>query len=98
MFPCTGAQELFKQAIALYGAKPTHTEMMQNVPIICNTIIQSIKTLIRCSEELLPPCHITRANQQNKAVVDQLRADAAILNPLHAAAVKALWADAGILV
>jgi hypothetical protein len=47
-----GKSTLFKQAIALYGAKPTHAEMMQFVPIICNNIIQNIKTLIKYSEEL----------------------------------------------
>jgi hypothetical protein len=48
----SGKSTLFKQAIALYGAKPTHAEMMQFVPIICNNIIQNIKTLIKYSEEL----------------------------------------------
>ena len=93
-----GKSTLFKQAIALYGAKPTHAEMMQFVPIICNNIIQNIKTLIKYSEELSPPCPVTGGNQQHKALIDEVRADATKLTQAQAAAVKALWADAGIQV
>jgi hypothetical protein len=96
--PHTGKSTLFKQAIALYGAKPTHAEMMQFVPIICNNIIQNIKTLIKYSDELSPPCPVTGGNQQHKALIDEVRADATKLTPAQAAAVKALWADAGIQV
>jgi hypothetical protein len=51
-----------------------------------------------CIHALSPPCPVTGGNQQHKALIDEVRADATKLTPGQAAAVKALWADAGIQV
>jgi hypothetical protein len=50
------------------------------------------------ARSLSPPCPVTGGNQQHKALIDEVRADATKLTPGQAAAVKALWADAGIQV
>jgi hypothetical protein len=72
--------------------------MMQYVPVICSNVIENIKTLIKWSEELVPPCPVTGRNQHHKALVDEVRVDATKLTQAQAQAVKALWADAGIRV
>jgi hypothetical protein len=69
-----GKSTLFKQAISLYGEKPTHVELMQFVPIINSNIVQNIKTLVRWSDELRnPACPIAPENAGNRAKVDEAR-------------------------
>jgi guanine nucleotide-binding protein subunit alpha len=58
--------------------------------------VQNIKTLIKFSSELSPPCPVTGANTKYKAVVDELKLDATRINAAHAEAIAALWKDSGV--
>ena len=92
-----GKSTLFKQAISLYGEKPTHAELMSMVPIINSNIVQNIKTLVRWSDELRnPACPIAAENAGHRAKVDELKNDATKLPPDYMRAIAALWLDAGI--
>jgi GTPase SAR1 family protein len=92
----SGKSTLFKQAQALYCAPYTPQEIKSYIPTIHNNIVQNIKTLIKFSSELKPPCPIKPANIKYKAVMDEVPMHCTSLTPQHAQAVTALWADEGI--
>jgi uncharacterized phosphosugar-binding protein len=44
------------------GKGYSEEELLQYVPIVINNIVQNMKTLLKYSEELNPPCPISQAN------------------------------------
>ena len=84
----------------------SHLARVRNTLALCCIIILPpisshsffLHSLVVHSFACSPPCPVTGGNQQHKALIDEVRADATKLTPAQAAAVKALWADAGIQV